>query len=228
VGASNPKSQAAMGLKSPYRGPLFSGYEKKHNSKLRWEESGSGLIHIGAGVAFRVATSIPPRPSKPYTEEEIRCNMACLIPVIHICASRIPAGLPPTPETAPMLIADWGMLGSLILGRDAKPMCDVSYETVNEAEVTISANGKTANGRGGDVHGGSPIASATWLVNSLSADGIPLLEGQLLSTGSVATLTPDQVGFGDSCSIEANFEWGKGRVGGSSPSRVRVVMVDDA
>lgn len=217
-----------MGLKTPYRGPLFSGYEKKHNSKLRWEESGSGLIDIGAGVAFRLATNILPRPSKPYTEQEVLSSIACMTPVIHICASRIPAGLPPNPETSPMLIADWGMLGSLILGRDSVPIFDVSPRMLMDFEVTISANGMTAMGRGGDVHGGSAIACATWLVNSLSEDGIPVLEGQLLSTGSVAVLTPDQVGFGDQCTVEANFEWGDGCGQAHSPSRVRVAMVDDA
>uniref|UniRef100_A0A6U4N5A2 N-acetyltransferase domain-containing protein n=2 Tax=Hemiselmis andersenii TaxID=464988 RepID=A0A6U4N5A2_HEMAN len=210
VGATNDAAMQRLGLSTPFRAPLFSPNVRRGPCPVAFEELGVKLSALECEFAFRMAKALPPRqgracvPNTAYTEEEVWAAVECLMPAIEIAATRSPSKFPPSPETTPSLVADFGLNGVLVLGQPIKASL-IDRTTLSEATATLSreggGKGMSAEGKGTNVMG-SPLASLVWLVNSLSCDGVTLEEGAVVSTGAAALLPADKCPWGEKCRVK--------------------------
>jgi 2-keto-4-pentenoate hydratase len=138
---------------------------------------------------FRMRRTLTPR-STPYTSDEVMAAIAALHLGVEIPDSRyrdfVTAG-------APQLIADRACAHLFVLGREVTAAW-------REQDLSVCAvQGRTSAGLAHDGGGanvlGDPRIALTWLANELSAHGVTLGEGQLVTTG--ACVAPLPIGPGD-------------------------------
>lgn len=128
--------------------------------------------------AFRFGATLPPRAT-PYAQAEVMAAVESLHPAIEIPDSRYEDFCA---VGAAQLIADNACANLFILG----PATDVDWRSVDLSSQAVSAtvNGKAHHaGKGANVLG-DPRIALTWIVNELSAHGIAMEAGQVVTTGT--------------------------------------------
>jgi len=157
----------------------------------------SNLMRVAeAEFAFRFGTDLPPRAT-PYAVDEVLAAVATLHPAIEVPDSRY---FDFTAVGAPQLIADNACAHLFLPG----PAVMAEWREVDLAAYPVSA---TVNGTS-EHHGvganvlGDPRVALAWLVNELSGMGIPVLAGQMVTTGTC--VVPIAVAPGD----EVRADWG--------------------
>lgn len=172
--------------------------------------AGNAMRVAEAELAFRFGRDLPPRP-EPFTVDEVMAAVATLHPAIELPDSRYTDF---TLAGAPQLIADNACAHLFMLG----PAVGTEWRSRDLAahEISATLNGQSRfEGRGANVLG-DPRIALTWLVNELSAHGIPLLAGQVVTTGTCVTPVPilpgDEVraDYGDFGTLSVRFsrnEW---------------------
>ncbi len=140
---------------------------------------GTSLMRVAElEFAFRMAVDLAPR-AMPYTQDEVLSAIATLHPAIELPDSRFAHF-----ETAGLaqLVADNACAHYFVLG----PAADDSWRALDLAAHPGKAfrNGALAEeGVGANVLG-DPRIALTWLVNELSAHGMTLKAGQVVTTGT--------------------------------------------
>ncbi len=133
--------------------------------------------------AFRMGRDLPPRDT-PYCMTEVMAAVDALHRAIELPDSRFEdfaaAG-------APQLIADNACAHRFVLGD--KVSADWRKADLARHRVTCRVGKDEREGTGANVLG-DPRIALTWLVNELSGLGIPLLAGQLVTTGTCITPAP--------------------------------------
>jgi 2-keto-4-pentenoate hydratase len=147
-------------------------------------------------VAFRIARDLPPR-AHAYTVDEVMAAVADAHPAIEFPDSRLDA-YDAAGEAA--LIADNACAHLFVLG----PPAPEGWRDIDLAALptAITAEGREPyRGRGGNALD-DPRLALTWLANALSAQGLTLRAGQIVTTGT--TTVPLPVKPGDV--VRAEFE----------------------
>ncbi|MGJ5032910.1 2-keto-4-pentenoate hydratase [Bradyrhizobium sp. HKCCYLRH3059] len=144
--------------------------------------------------AFRLGRDLPPRPT-PYDVAEVLAAVDTLHPAIEIPDSRF-ADFVSAGEA--QLIADNACAHLFVLGEAAT--ADWRSRDLIAERPRIALRGETFIGHGRNVLG-DPLIALAWLVNELSALGVPARAGQVVTTGTCHPPLP--IGSGDH--MEADF-----------------------
>lgn len=132
---------------------------------------------IECEIAFRIANDIAPR-AKPYSAGEIVPHVAHACVTAEILNSRLPAKYQ-SPRNAQL--ADLLSNAALVAGA---PVTDWRAHDLKTIAVDFSADGKTIVSRHGGHPTGDPFGGVVALANHLSARGMTLSAGQIVTAGS--------------------------------------------
>jgi len=202
IGATNKSAQRMFNVDAPFFGRVLAGALRTSPAKI---PAGAVVLHIiEAEFDFTLKADLPPREGG-YSRDEVMAKVDNLIPAIEIPDSRYQnwrdAGMP-------QLVADNAIASLLVVGEPAKEWRDID---LSRQSVTLKVNGETVDeGSGGNVLG-DPRNALTWLANELSARGMGLKAGQIVTTGSAANVIKVNPGdtvvadFGDLGIAEAVF-----------------------
>ncbi len=139
-------------------------------------------------VAFRMGADLPPR-AEPYTVAEVMAAVDTAHPAIEFPDSRL-AAFERAGEAA--LIADNACAHLFVLG----PPSPEGWRALDLAAMPtrITAEGRAPHeGRGGNALDDPRLALA-WLANALSAQGLTLRRGQVVTTGTTTVPLPVEAG----------------------------------
>jgi 2-keto-4-pentenoate hydratase len=136
-----------------------------------------GDCGIECEIAFRIARDIGPR-AKAYTGDEIASHVAHACVTAEILNSRLP-GKYQSPRNAQL--ADLLSNAALIAG---EPVADWRGRDLKSIAVEFSAGGKSIVSRQGGHPTGDPFGGVIALANHLSARGMMLAAGQIVTAGS--------------------------------------------
>ena len=182
IAATSIAGQRHIGVDGPLAGRILA--EAVHPQSATIPFGANRMRVAEAEFAFRMAHDLPPRPT-PYTPAECVEAVATLHPAIEIPDSRytdfITAG-------APQLIADLACGHQFVLGHPTT----TNWRTIDLAAHPITAKvsqNPPQPGIGRNVLGDPRIALA-WLVNELSALGLTLHAGEVVTTGTCVTPLP--------------------------------------
>lgn len=202
IGATNEAVQRIFDVDSPFFGLLLQPALCSSPATI---PAGKVILHIiEAEFDFTLKEDLPPRDGS-YSQDEVMARVENLIPAIEIPDSRYEnwreAGMA-------QLVADNAIASLLVLGEPAQNWraLDLSRQS-----VAVKVNGETVDeGSGANVLG-DPRNALTWLANTLSARGMGLKAGQIVTTGSAANVIKVNPGdtvvadFGDLGVAEVHF-----------------------
>ena len=190
IAATSTAGQAHIGVSGPLAGRLLGQRVFAPDQVLAF---GANRMAVAEPeFAFRVGRRFVPRRAA-YTRAEVMEAVEGLHPAIEVPDSRF-ADFARAGEAA--LIADNACAHEFVIGPAMADGPGASWRDVDLAahEVEISvAGGPTHPGRGANVLD-DPRTALTWLVNELSANGIPVDAGMTITTGTCATPIPIQPG----------------------------------
>ena len=151
---------------------------------------GNNLMRVAEmEFAFRMGADLPPRAT-PYAQDEVMAAVATLHPAIEIPDSRYNDF---TAVGLAQLVADNACAHRFVLG----PATDAPWRGIDLAAHAVRAllGGAVAGaGTGANVLG-DPRIALTWLVNELSAHGLTLRAGEVVTTGTC--VKPVEIRAGD-------------------------------
>ena len=203
IGATNAQVQARFGVDAPFSGRLFADHVG--GSPLRVPANSVNFYAIEAEFDFVMARALTPR-AEPYTRDDVRAAVASVHPAIEVPDSRYADWLS---MKAADLIGDNAIGCMLCLGPEAKGGLD--HDLAGQA-VIVRVNGEVVSeGAGANVLG-NPWNVMVWLANHLSARGLTLEAGHVVTTGSAADVVQCQPGdtvtaeFGPIGQAEVHFE----------------------
>ncbi|MBV9563978.1 MAG: hydratase [Bradyrhizobium sp.] len=150
--------------------------------------AGNAMRVAEAEFAFRMARDLPPRAS-PYSVSEVLDAVGTLHPAIEIPDSRF-ADFVSAGEA--QLIADDACAHLFVLGEATS--ADWRARDLVEEKPVITLRGESYLGHGRNVLG-DPRAALTWLANEVSALGLTLRAGEVVTTGTCHAPLP--IGAGD-------------------------------
>jgi 2-keto-4-pentenoate hydratase len=147
------------------------------SSGARLPRSLCGDCGIECEIAFRVGRDIAPRP-QPYSRDDVASHIAHACVTAEILNSRLPAKYQ-SPRNAQ--VADLLSNAALVAGDPVSEWQGRDFKTI---AVEFSADGKSVVSRQGGHPNGDPFGGVVALANHLSARGMPLPAGQIVTAGS--------------------------------------------
>ncbi len=185
IAATSEAGQKHINVKGPLAGRVFAetviadgGVASMKGNQMRVGEP---------EFAFRFGRDLPPRKS-PYSVQDVLDAVGSLHPSIEIPDSRF-ADFVSAGEA--QLIADNACAHLFVLG--AATSADWRGRDLVEERPVIALRGGQYVGHGKNVLGDPRIALA-WCVNELSALGVTLREGEIITTGTFHPPLPIQAG----------------------------------
>ena len=204
VGAAVPAVQVMEGHDGPIVGRLFESRQFKTPGRV--PASLVGGYKVESEFAFRFKQAVPSR-ARPYTRQELQPNLI-LHPGLEIAGHRYPPHVGGRKATTHDLIADNGACGAYVEGPGIE-----DWRHIDFAKVAIDARvdgGERIRQFSGELFR-DPLDILVETVNGLSARGIALNAGDLLTTGSLTLPTPLQAGqtysarFGNLATVEVSL-----------------------
>jgi 2-keto-4-pentenoate hydratase len=193
IAATSLAGQRHIGVDGPLAGRLLAERVRADGATL--EFGANHMRVVEPEFAFRLNRTLAPRDSKRPVDE-VLAAVDTLHPALEIPDSRFADF---ASVGAAQLIADDACAREFVLGPAAAAPWRSLDLVAHRVEATVA--GKLAReGRGENVLGDPRVALA-WLANELSALGIPLAAGQVVTTGTCAAPLP--VAPGDS--VRADF-----------------------
>lgn len=178
IAATSAAGQAHINVDGPMAGRLLA--EKMLSSGAEVSLSGNRMRVAEPEFAFRFGRAVPAR-GKAYTTAEVMDCVSDLHLTLELPDSRFERF---TAVGGPTLIADNACARDLVVGPvvtgDWRPL-DLSKHAVH---CTVGTR-YTREGIGANVLG-DPREALTWCVNELSALGIDIAAGELITTGTCA------------------------------------------
>ena len=203
IAATSTNGQAHINVGGPLAGRLLSGQVFDSGAKV--PSAGNRMRVAEPEFAFAMARDLLPQRT-PYTQQQVMAAVASLHPAIEVPDSRLD---PFTQAGEAQLLADNACARHFVLGPAAPDLwreLDLSAFAVHASVHRGTALKYTREGTGGNVLG-DPRIALTWLANQLSALGVPLQTGQVVTTGTC--MVPLELEPGDT----ANADYGPlGRV----------------
>lgn len=187
VGSTSLEAQRKLGTGEPGAGPLLGRFVLASPATF----AVSALHHpcVEGEFAFRLDRALPAR-AEPYARDEVAAAIGAVAGAIEIVGTRFAGGLDGKGRL--LTTADGGVNIALVTGR---------WVTVWQGfdlpahPVVMRING-VAKGAGTGARAlGDPVTVMVWLANHLSARGIGLAAGEIVSTGTCTGL--DAVAAGD-------------------------------
>ena len=202
VGATAKKVQDLFGVSEPAYGPVF----KKTVFQSPAHVSARSFHHLmlETEFAFRFGNDLPSRPT-PYSREEILQAIDVLIPAFEIVSPRFNRL---TVDKFPQVVADFFANGGAILGTHVENWRDVDLPA---QAVKLFMSGALRQEGQGSAALGDPINVLEWFINKFSAQGLTLLRGQFVLTGTMTGIHTGELGqhamadFGDLGKVEVTF-----------------------
>lgn len=203
TGATAAAVQAKLGTDRPLTGAIFAA--TVYTSPATLPAAAFHHKAIESEFAFRFGARLGPR-THAYERAEVLAAVDALVPAIEVVGPRFTDLLFGRMPTA---VADNTLNAAVVFG--APLTTGWQADDLKAASVRLSVNGSVAaQGIGADVLG-DPVVSLVWTVNHLSARGISIEPGQILSTGTttgiVVLKTGDQAvaDFGRFGSVAMSF-----------------------
>ena len=182
IAATSVAGQRHINVDGPLAGRLLQ--EKAFDTGVELPFGANHMRVAEAEFAFRMERDLPPR-EHPFAVEEVLAAVGTLHPAIEIPDSRFDDF---TIVGAPQLIADNACAHLFVLGQAAPK--DWREVDLTEHRVMGAIVGEVAReGQGANVLG-DPRLALTWLANELSALGLPLRAGQVVTTGTCLVPLP--------------------------------------
>jgi 2-keto-4-pentenoate hydratase len=199
IACTNVTAQRQLNVDAPFSGRLLSAFF--FESPARVEAAKFFMRVVEAEFAFEMARDLPPTTA-PRPRQEIAAAVKGVLPGIEIVDSRFDEW---TTIGAPSLIADNACNAAWVKGS-----LNTDWQSIDLAAqaVRVTVNGKVLRQGSGSNVLGHPLNALEWLVNNLSARGLGLKAGQLITTGVTTEVYMAERGD----RIEADF----GRVGSVS------------
>ena len=179
IGATNEVAQRMFDVDAPFFGRVYAPSLLDSPATVA---AGAVRLHIiEAEFDFTLKEDLPLR-NGAYSRDEVMAAVDNLHPAIEIPDSRYEnwrdAGMP-------QLVADNAVAALLVMGSPAR---DWRGLDLSRQSVTIKVNGEAVDeGSGANVLG-DPCNALVWLANELSARGLGLKAGQVVTTGSAANV----------------------------------------
>lgn len=196
IAATSANGQAHINVSGPLAGRLLSGQVFESGATV--PSAGNRMRVAEPEFAFAMAQDLPPQ-AEPYTQQQVMNAVAHLHPALEVPDSRME---PFTAAGEAQLLADNACARHFVLGPAAPDVwrdLDLSTYPV-QAQVQHGKQLKyTRDGTGGNVLG-DPRIALTWLANQLSALGITLQKGHVVTTGTC--MVPLELLPGDSASAD--------------------------
>jgi 2-keto-4-pentenoate hydratase len=179
IAATSQAGQAHIAVDGPLAGRLLR--ERVRESGGRVPFSTNHMRVAEAEFAFRMTADLRPRDA-PYEVDDVLPAVASLHPAIEVPDSRYEDF---TTVGAAQLIADNACADYFVLG----PAAPAGWRSIDLARHRVS--GRIAAGPPDEQHQGvganvlgDPRDALVWLVNELSRLNLPLLAGQVVTTGT--------------------------------------------
>ena len=203
VGATNSKAQEALRTDSPFSGRMLDSLTFDSPAELSFDNFFSPGIEVE--MAFRLGKNLAAGPS--HSIEDVTDAIDSMYGAIEVIDSRYEMGLKAGIQNN---IADNGAHGAFVIGQEVENWNMIDRLSI---PVRLVINGyEFSSGVSSNATGGDPIGSLVWLANDLSARGINLAAGEIITTGSccAAVAWPNQgdsirAEVGDSGTVEINF-----------------------
>lgn len=186
IAAFKPEMQKALRADAPIYGPVYAHLIAETPGSVSHASQCSPIPE--AEFVAMLGADLPPR-STAYTVEEAMAAVASLHPGIELAECRFihDAKFPPLPA----ILADGAGNGGLVYG-PAIP--DWRERDLASQQVRLMSDGRERRqGNAGDALG-HPIQPVLWLANTLSARGIGLKAGQMISTGTLTGMLAPKPG----------------------------------
>jgi 2-keto-4-pentenoate hydratase len=193
IAATSTAGQRHIGVDGPLAGRLLAEMIVPDGATLPFGANRMAVAEVE--FAFRMARDLTPRAA-PYTVEEVVAAVAALHTAIEVPDSRL---VDFASAGAAQLIADNACAHAFVLGPDA-PEAWRGLDLAAHRVTGRVAGRLEREGIGANVLGDPRLALA-WLANELSAQGVTLGAGQVVTTGTC--LVPMEVAPGDV--VEADY-----------------------
>ena len=179
IGCTSEHAQQLLGSPGPFAGRVYSVFQSGSTigaDRLVAEPSVEGEF------AFLLSSDLAP-VDRPRSRHEVLLAIGAVRPSIELVGGRF-AALVGTPLA--LLVADAGANTHLVLGQPVAAELDTLPSVTARMEIDDRVTGR---GTGADVLG-DPVAALVWLADHLSARGIGLQAGQVVSTGTATQISP--------------------------------------
>jgi 2-keto-4-pentenoate hydratase len=197
IAATSQAGQAHINVGGPLAGRILS--EFRIGADATASLAGNRMRVVEPEFAFCMARDLAPR-TVPYTVAEVLDAVASLHPAFEVPDSRF-ADFTRAGEA--QLIADDACCGRFLFAAAAPASWGGLDLSAHRVQASVSNHGGVRFRRDGEGRAalGDPRVALTWLVNELSALGVPLKAGQFVSTGTC--MVPLEIQPGDT--VRADF-----------------------
>jgi len=185
IGATAPPTMDKFGVKEPMYGPFFA--RDTHQSPARVPAPTRHAMAIESEFAYRLGRDLPARAT-PYKRGEILDAIDAIIPAFEIVGTRYAAV--PFHDVG-SVVADCMLNAAMVLGT---PITDWRDLDIPSHPVSLTIDGVEAGKGSGADPLGDPRNVLDWVVNKLSAAGVDLKKGDILSTGTCTGMLPFKAG----------------------------------
>jgi 2-keto-4-pentenoate hydratase len=192
IAATSAAGQAHINVAGPLPGRILARFVHAVGDAVSLTANRMRVVE--PEFAFRLGAELAPRAA-PRTQQEICAALASLHPAFEVPDSRYTDF---TLAGEAQLLADDACCGNFVFGAAAPDGWrgkDLRDARVHATVCDAAGGQRYARAGDGRAALGDPYAALTWLVNHLSARGIPLQAGQYVSTGTC--MVPLAVGPGD-------------------------------
>jgi 2-keto-4-pentenoate hydratase len=202
IGATAVPTMDKFGVKEPMYGPFFGS--NVFMSPAKTSAPTRNAMTLESEFAYRLGRDLPARAT-PYSREEIVAAIDAIMPAFEIVGTRymqVPF------HDAGSVVADCMLNAAMVLG---SPTTDWKGLDIPNHPVRLTIDGAVAGEGTGSDPLGDPRKVLDWVINTLSAGGIELKEGAILSTGTCTGMVPIKPGqraiadFGELGKIEVCF-----------------------
>ncbi len=174
IAASSKAGQSHLKITHPVYGRLLESQLLKSGDKAKWIDHPMSVAELE--FAFRFGGDMPARV-EPYSVGEVMAQINAMYIGIELPGSRF---VDAAAAGIAQIIADNASANLYVLGPKVEGWRDADL-AAHEVRMLVDGVEKTV-GQGRDALGDPQIA-LTWLVNELSKQGLPMGQGQLVTTG---------------------------------------------
>lgn len=222
IGAPAKSTQEAMGLSSPFIGPIYDKFVWQSPTTLNMDKLivFSPKVEVEICLIMRGNLKITDGMNedgssklrtKDFTLDEILNDIEAVVPMIEIIGNRLDPVVTKDCNSFTK-IADNGSNVGVVIGEPNKEFADMLREDYNawkKVNIELKINGESISKNDSKyVHENGPAGSAVWIANFLKSQGHFIRKGDFIATGTL--VTPERVTKNDilevDCGILGNLE----------------------
>jgi 2-keto-4-pentenoate hydratase len=175
IACTTDHAQAALNTDFPFRGPLPAS--AVYHSPARIPAENHFMRMVEGEFAFTLAEDLP-ADEGPFTRDQVAAALGTLHPAIEVADSRFEVW---RAAGKPSLIADLAVSGALVVGEG---LADWRSLDIASLMARMEVDGELVGEGPGSEALGHPVEAVLWLANHLSAWGLGLKTGQIVTTGT--------------------------------------------